>query len=322
MKYTVKANSNIALIKYWGKKNDQLKTPLNNSISMTLDSLHTTTSAEYSEADEVYFAGHQANAKEKSKVIDLIDIIRRDHNINKSVKIQTENNFPTASGLASSASGFAALAFAMNKLFELNLDDREISKYARLGSGSASRSIYGGFAEWLKGEKEDGSDSYAIQLQDKDYWDISMLVVIVDDNKKDKGSTEGMDLTVKTCPFYPAWLSTINDDLNEARRGILNKDLERVGFVMEHNCLKMHSTMFTTIPSVIYWKPATLEIIQKVKELRELGLNCYFTIDAGPNVKILCENHNVNRIKEYLKTCNGIKSTIWCKPGSAPIVIN
>ncbi len=320
MKCTVKANSNIALVKYWGKKDSVLKTPLNNSISMTLDGLYTTTSIELWDKDEIYFSGHQITNREKSKIIDLIDIVRNDFKINKSVKIQTENNFPTASGLASSASGFAALAFALDKCFELNLSAENISKYARLGSGSASRSIYGGFSEWLKGEKADGSDSFAVQIKDENYWDISMLVIIVDDQTKDKGSTEGMDLTVKTSPFYPAWLETINYDLNEVRKGILNKDLERVGLTMEHNCLKMHSTMLTTIPSVIYWKPATLDIIHKVKELRELGVNCYFTIDAGANVKILCENYDVNRIKEYLKPCLGIKNFIWSKSGSSPVV--
>lgn len=321
MKYTVRANSNIALVKYWGKKDEKLKTPLNNSISMTLDSLYTTTSAEIWDKDEVYFSGHEISEKEQAKIIKLIDILRTDHGINKRVKINTENNFPTASGLASSASGFAALAFAANKVFELNLSDIEISKYARLGSGSACRSIYGGFSEWLKGDKADGSDSYAIQVKNEHHWDISMLVVIVDDNKKDKGSTEGMELTVKTCPFYPAWLETISNDLHEVRQGIINQDLERVGLTMEHNCLKMHATMMTTLPSVIYWKPATLEIIQKVKELRELGLPCYFTIDAGANVKILCENYNVNRLKDYLRPSQGIKNMIWCKPGSAPVVL-
>lgn len=321
MKYTVRANSNIALVKYWGKKNSKLKTPLNNSISMTLDALYTTTSIEISDKDQVFFANHEVTENEKKKIISLVDIVRKDFNINKSVLINTQNNFPTASGLASSASGFAALAYAIDKVFELYLDDKEISKYARLGSGSASRSIYGGFAEWLKGEKEDGSDSYAVQIRNENHWDISMLVVIVDDNKKDTGSTEGMDLTVKTCPFYPAWLENIDYDLNEVRKGILNKDLEKTGLIMEHNCLKMHATMMTTIPSVIYWKPATLEIIQKVKDLRNNGINCYFTIDAGPNVKILCENFEVNKVKSYLNECKGIKSIIWCKPGSAPVVL-
>lgn len=322
MKYTVRANSNIALVKYWGKKDSKLKTPLNNSISLTLDSLHTTTSIEISDRDQVFFSDHELTNNEKEKIISLVDIVRNDFSIDKKVLINTKNNFPTASGLASSASGFAALAYAIDKVFELNLTDIEISKYSRLGSGSACRSIYGGFSEWLKGEKTDGSDSYAVQIREQNHWDISMLVVIVDDNKKDKGSTEGMDLTVKTCPFYPAWLETIDYDLNEVRKGIINKDLEKTGLIMEHNCLKMHATMMTTIPSVIYWKPSTLEIIQKVKELREMNINCYFTIDAGSNIKILCENYHVNQIKNYLKDSKGIKNIIWCKAGSAPFVMS
>lgn len=322
MKIETISNTNIALVKYWGKKDSKLKTPLNNSISMTLDKLHTKTSIEIidSNEDEIIFNGKVSEGSEKTKIIKFIDLIRNDFNRKDTYfKLNTENNFPTASGLASSASGFSALAVAVSEVLNLNLSKKELSIYARKGSGSASRSIFGGFAEWQKGSLEDGSDSYAVQIADEKYWDVRMLVTIVEDKKKDKSSTNGMEETVNTCPFYPAWLDTIEKDLKDVRSGILEKDFEKVGQVMEQNCLKMHSTMMTTKPSIIYWKPLTLEIIHKVRELREQGIPAYFTIDAGPNVKVLCLPQHMEQIKSFLLDTNGLKGVIDCKAGSSPI---
>lgn len=313
----VKSGTNIALIKYWGKRDEKLKTPLNNSISMTLDKLYTLTSAEIinAEKDEVFFNNEKANIENELKIIKFIDLFRK--NFDKKdirLKIKTENNFPTASGLASSASGFSALSVAVANTLDLKLSSKELSIYARLGSGSASRSIFGGFVEWQKGELNGGSDSYAIQLANENHWDLNMIVVIVEDKKKSKSSTDGMSETVKTCPFYPAWLETIDKDLNEVRTGILEKDFEKVGQTMEHNCLKMHATMFTSKPATIYWKPKTMEIIHLVRELRNNGIACYFTIDAGANVKILTEKQNTPKILDFLNKLTDIK-TIVCSAG-------
>lgn len=323
MKVTVKSNSNIALVKYWGKKNSNLKTPLNNSISMTLDSLFTITSFEIieSEKDLIFFNGSELPGKKTEKIIRFVDLFRKNFKRNEKFRIETKNNFPDSAGLASSASGFSALAFGMDKIMNLNLEPKEISIYARLGSGSASRSIYGGFAEWLKGESEDGKDSYAIQIADENYWKLGMLVCITETKEKDKSSTDGMEETVKSCPFYPAWLSTIENDLHEVRNGILSKDLEKVGNTMEHNCLKMHSTMFTTRPANIYWQSGTIEIIHLVYEIRKNGIECYFTIDAGPNVKILCKPEDISKIKNKLENIKSIKNIIECFPGKSPEII-
>jgi diphosphomevalonate decarboxylase len=324
MKVTVKANTNIALVKYWGKRDTALKLPLNNSISLTLEQLYTETSVEIIEnaEDELLFNNENPPVEVKNKIFKFVDLFRKDFSREKlKFRIKTANNFPTASGLASSASGFAALATAMNKVMQLELNSREISRYARIGSGSASRSIYGGFVEWQKGVQPDGSDSYAVPIVSENYWDIRMLVVIVDDLKKTKSSTDGMAETVKTCPFYPAWLDTIEEDLNIVREGIIEKDLEKVGEAMEHNCLKMHSTMFTTKPAVIYWKPGTLAIIHQVHQMRHQGIFCYFTIDAGANVKILCLPEAVEKIKANLADVKEIKQIIECRPGSAPEII-
>ncbi len=323
MKVTVKANTNIALVKYWGKKDENLKIPLNNSISMTLDKLYTITTSDISDndQDQVIFNNKEASEISKNKIIKFVDIFRNQYKRKEKLIIKTENNFPTASGLASSASGFAALAKSINEVFDLNLSDIELSKYARIGSGSACRSIYGGFVEWQKGKKDNGEDSYAIQLVKENYWDVRMMVVIIDDKQKDKSSTDGMKETVETSPFYPAWLDTIDNDLNNVRQGILDKDLEKVGITMEHNCLKMHSTMFTTRPAIIYWKPATLAVINKVYELRKSGIQCYFTMDAGPNVKILYEQNNSEKIKKEIMSISEITNLIECKVGSSALII-
>lgn len=323
MTLKVISNSNIALVKYWGKKDALLKTPLNNSISMTLDGLSTTTEIELiqAEKDEILFNNKEVSPKEEAKLVKYLDLFRT--NFNKkdvSFKIKTENNFPTAAGLASSASGFSALAIAVSEILDLKLSEKELSIYARLGSGSASRSIFGGFVEWEKGSLEDGSDSHAVQIVDENYWDVKMLVTILEDKKKDKSSTDGMAETVNTCPFYPAWLSSIEKDLNEVRSGILERDFEKVGKVMEANCLKMHATMMTTEPSIIYWKPATLEIIHKVRELRNEGLACYFTIDAGPNVKVLSTPQDFEKVQQALLEISSVKEIIACNVGSKPLI--
>lgn len=323
MKIEAIANTNIALVKYWGKKDSKLKTPLNNSISMTLDKLNTKTVIEIidSNEDQIIFNGKISEGSEKNKIVKILDLFRTDFNKKDTFfKINTENNFPTASGLASSASGFAALSVAVNEVLNLKLDKKELSIYARKGSGSASRSVFGGFAEWEKGSLEDGSDSFAVQIADQNHWDVRMLVTILEDKKKDKSSTNGMEETVNTCPFYPAWLDTIDSDLNDVRNGILEKDFEKVGQVMEQNCLKMHATMMTTKPSIIYWKPLTLEIIHKVRDLRNEGIPVYFTIDAGANVKVLCLPTYSEQIKNILSETNGIKGIIDCKSGSEPII--
>ncbi|RLE09431.1 diphosphomevalonate decarboxylase, partial [Candidatus Aerophobetes bacterium] len=290
MKVTAIANSNIALIKYWGKRDPKLMLPQNGSISMTLDGLYTITTVEFHpnyERDILILNGRElSEGKEYEEVVAFLNIVRETAGISEKAKVATENNFPTAAGLASSASGFAALALAASKAAGLNLDKRELSILARRGSGSASRSIEGGFVEWMRGEKEDGSDSYAVQIAPKDHWDFRMITTIVSTEEKKVKSRAGMAQTVKTCPFYRDWLLTVDEDLKAVREGILNKDFTQVGETAEYNCLKMHATMITTKPPLIYWNPATMEIIHAVQAWREEGLECYFTIDAGPNVKV------------------------------------
>ena len=317
-KATAIANANIALVKYWGKRNKELILPYNGSISMTCDGLFTTTTVEFSDkySEDTVIINDEELARDEKDILGHLERIRKMAGIKEKARAVSESNFPVAAGLASSASGLAALTLAAAKATGLDLDRKELSILARQGSGSACRSIYGGFVEWLKGMKEDGSDSYAEQIVDKNYWsEFRMIVTILTEAKKKIGSRAGMAQTVETCPYYQGWLKTVDEDLKIIREGILQKDFTKAGVQTEHDCLKMHALMMTTRPSIIYWRPATMELIQNVINWREEGLECYFTIDAGPNVKILCLEKDEKEINKRLLGIEGVIKTIIAKPG-------
>ncbi|MEM7819582.1 MAG: diphosphomevalonate decarboxylase [Candidatus Aenigmatarchaeota archaeon] len=318
MKATAIANANIALVKYWGKRNKELILPYNGSISMTVDGLSTITTVEFSDQYEkdIIIINDEELKKDEKDIIGHIERIRKMAGITQKAKVVSESNFPVAAGLASSASGLAALTLAAAKAAGLNLNKKQLSILARQGSGSACRSIFGGFVEWKKGKKEDGSDSFAKQIAGKNYWpEFRMITTIVTEAKKKVGSRAGMAQTVDTCPFYKSWVKTANQDLKIIRKGIKKRDFTTVGSQSEYNCLKMHATMITTKPPIIYWIPTTMEIIQSVLAWREEGLESYFTIDAGPNVKVMCLEKDENEINKRLQELNGVIKTIICKPG-------
>jgi diphosphomevalonate decarboxylase len=325
MKATATANANIALVKYWGKREKKLILPFNSSISMTCEGLFTTTTVEFSRNydNDVIIINDEELKKDEKDIAGHIERIRQTAGIKEKAKIISESNFPVAAGLASSASGLAALTMSATKAAGLNLDKKELSILTRQGSGSAARSILGGFVEWLRGEKEDGSDSYAKQVADKNHWpEFRMITTIVTEAKKKVGSRAGMAQTVETCPYYEGWLKTISQDLDIVRKSIIDKDFTFVGSQAEHNCLKMHALMIATKPSIIYWIPSTMEIIQSVLAWREEGLECYFTIDAGPNVKVICLEKDEKELNKRLLELEGVIKTIVCKPGEGAKLID
>ncbi len=325
MKSTAIANANIALVKYWGKRDAELMLPQNGSISMTCDGLQTAATVEFSEKlkDDVVVINDEELLKDKEAVVAHLNLIRGLAKINLKAKTVSESNFPVAAGLASSASGFAALTMAAAKAAGLDLNERELTMLARRGSGSASRSISEGFVEWHRGEKANGEDSYAESVAKKDYWkDFRMITAIVTESRKKTSSRAGMAQTIATCPYYEGWLKTIDEDLNAVRDGIKKRDFNAVGLCAEQNCLKMHATMMTTKPAIVYWQPATMEIIHSVMVWREQGLGCYFTIDAGPNVKVMCLEKDEKKTNEMLSGLKGVKKTIVCKPGDGARLMN
>ena len=299
-KYKAKAYANIALIKYWGKENEELIIPKNSSLSLTLDALYTETEVSFidNDCDVFYLDNKKQTKKELLKISKYIDIFRNLSGINKKVLVKSFNHVPTAAGLASSASGYAALAMALNKLFELNYSSKDVSKLARRGSGSASRSIFGGFVEWQKGY--DNESSKAIKIDDAN-WDIAMIILVLNKNKKKISSREAMKLTIQTSPLYEAFTKSQEEDLIKIKKAIKNRDFADVGKITENNAMKMHATMLSANPSIIYFEEESLRAIEKIKELREKGLSIYYTMDAGPNVKILCKKSESEVIISKLK---------------------
>jgi len=328
MKATAIAHPNIALVKYWGKRDEKLILPQNSSIGLTTDCLSVKTTLEFARKykkdililDDKEF---KKGSKEYDKYFQVfLDKLRNLAKTKLRAKAVSQSNFPKAAGLASSSAGFAAFAAAANNSLNLGLNAQQLSILARQGSGSACRSVFGGFVEWKKGERKDGSDSFAVQIVDENYWpDFRMIICLTSKKEKKIKSRTGMAQTVKTSPFYDGWLKTINDDLIKVRKGILKRDFSLLGKTAEENCLKMHALMFSTKPAIIYWNPTTLKIIQKVIDWRENGLESYFTIDAGPQVKILCQKKNLPEILKRVKKIAGLKDIIIAKPGPGPKIV-
>lgn len=318
MKATAKANTNIALIKYWGKRNEELFLPMNSSLSITLDHFYTVTTVEFSpEFDKDTFLLNNVRADHKAslKISKFLDKIRNMANVKLHAMVSSENKVPTAAGFASSASGFAALAAASSKALGLNLDRKQLSVLARQGSGSACRSIYGGYVEWQKGIGDAGEDSYASQVLPANAWNISILSVLVNSEEKKVSSRDGMKQTVLTSPFYQGWLDTVENDLIIAKEAIIDKNFYSLGEITETNALKMHATMLGSDPPIIYWQSGTLAVMQCIQELRRSGVPAYFTIDAGPNVKVLCPPEHEQIVYEALLKLSEVKEIFICHPG-------
>lgn len=318
LKATAKAHTNIALIKYWGKRNEQLILPTNSSLSITLDNFYTTTTVEFKddqETDVFFLNGKQADDRETKKISRFMDIIREQAGLKRHAIIHSINEVPTAAGFASSASGFAALAAAAAKAIGLDLDGSNLSRLARRGSGSACRSIYGGFVEWKMGEKEDGSDSYAVPIISENDWNLSILSVVLETKAKKVLSREGMKRTVETSVFYKGWLETIDNDLFGIKQAIEKRDFEQLGVIAERNAMKMHATTLGANPPFLYWHSGTLEVMEAVQTLRDHGVEAYFTIDAGPNVKVLCQPDDEKKVINSLSAMPIVKHIAVCHPG-------
>lgn len=297
-----RAYTNIALIKYWGKKDEQLILPMNSSLSLTLDAFYTETTVHFDESyteDTFCLDGEKQDPKQTAKISNFLDLVREQQNLSLFAKVDSQNFVPTAAGLASSASGLAALAGACSQALNLQLTETELSRLARRGSGSACRSIFGGFAEWQKGDSDQTSFAQTIPSNN---WedDLAMLFVLVDDGIKDISSRDGMKRTVETSSFYSGWLENVEPDLAAAKQAIREKDFTKLGEITEANGLRMHGTTLAAVPPFTYWSPESLNVMQLVRAARKQGLPCYFTMDAGPNVKILVEKKNLTALKNFL----------------------
>ncbi|HAQ4489120.1 TPA: diphosphomevalonate decarboxylase [Enterococcus faecium] len=318
-----RAYTNIALIKYWGKKNEELILPMNNSLSLTLDAFYTETEVIFSDSymvDEFYLDGTLQDEKATKKVSQFLDLFRKEAGLSLKASVISQNFVPTAAGLASSASGLAALAGACNTALKLGLDDLSLSRFARRGSGSACRSIFGGFVEWEKGH--DDLSSYAKPVPSDSFEDdLAMVFVLINDQKKEVSSRNGMRRTVETSSFYQGWLDSVEGDLYQLKQAIKTKDFQLLGETMERNGLKMHGTTLAAQPPFTYWSPDSLKAMDAVRQLRKQGIPCYFTMDAGPNVKVLVENSHLSEVQEIFTKLFSKEQVITAHAGPGIAII-
>lgn len=293
------APSNIALVKYWGKRDITLNLPHTGSLSISLGNRGTTTSLRISTTptDSIRLNGKEIAPHETfyRRLVHFFDRFQSPRRI--FFEVDTHNNIPTAAGLASSASGFAALVMAMNELFNWQLSLEQQSRLARLGSGSACRSFWPGFVEWHRGVNADGSDSFATPVADT-WEELRIGLVIVSDQQKALGSTEAMIRTTQTSIRYQAWPDTVHQALIDIKQAIAMKNFSRLGEISEANALAMHDTMLDSIPPIQYCTPETLQQRETVWKLRQQGIPVYFTQDAGPNLKLLYQTKHDHIIQE------------------------
>ncbi|TCJ95352.1 diphosphomevalonate decarboxylase [Nocardia alba] len=298
------AYPNIALVKYWGKRDEDLFLPVTGSLSMTLDIFPTTTSVRVIDgpADVVEFNGVTASGAERTRIETFLDLVRAKAGRGERAMVVTSNAGPTGAGLASSASGFAALATAAAAAYELDLDPRALSRLARRGSGSASRSIFGGFVVWHagEGEGEAGDQSSFAEPIGGDGLDPALVVAVVNQGTKAVSSRVAMRATTATSPFYRPWAESSVLDLAEMRKAIAARDLPTIGEIAERNALGMHATMLTARPGIRYLSPHSIAILDTVLALRADGIMAYATIDAGPNVKVLCSRADAPHVDATL----------------------
>jgi diphosphomevalonate decarboxylase len=312
-----RAGANFALIKYWGKADPKRNVPAVGSISITLDALWSETQVELDAAlaaDE-FTLNDRNRAEDRAKVSACLDLLRARAGVTTRARITSRNNFPTGAGLASSASGFAALVTAGAAALGLSLSGREASIVARQGSGSAARSVFGGFVEMHAGTAADGLDSYAEPLLSADAWPFEVVIAVTATGEKEIGSRSGMLRSAESSPYYPAWVAGQPADLAAARAAIRARDFAALAEVAEHNCLKMHAAAIASRPPLLYWNGATVECLNAVRRLRATGTPVFFTIDAGPQVKAVCLPGAHGEVEATLRGVPGVLDLLTSRLG-------
>jgi diphosphomevalonate decarboxylase len=313
-KATAVANPNIAFIKYWGKVDEALTLPANPSLSMNLAALITVTTVEFRPGlldDVVAIDDRPAAGQGLARVVSHLDRVRYMAGIKDRAWVASRNDFPAGTGLASSASAFAALSLAATRAAGLDLNQVDLSRLARLGSGSACRSVPGGFGLW---EGDSDATSYARQVAPPEHWDLHDVVAIVSRSHKATGSYDGHALAPSS-PLHKARLAAVPGLLATIQHGIQARDLAALGPAAEADALAMHGVMMTSTPSLLYWLPATVAVLQSVRAWRSEGLAVYFTLDAGPNVHCLCRAGDAGQVEGRLRNLAGVLDVLVSGPG-------
>lgn len=313
MQATAIAQPNIALIKYWGKRDVDRNLPAVGSISITLSELHTEVSVELSDGlpSDALFVNGDENQSMLPRMSSCLDKVLGKSRLR--ANIRSSSNFPIAAGLASSASAFAATTVAAAGAAKLSLTTQGLARLAGSSSGSAARSLYGGFAEL----RNSGDSIELTSLCDVDSWPLSVIVAITETGPKATGSTEAMEISRQTSPFYSNWISQQEHDLEVARSAIVRRDFAKLATIAEHNCLKMHSVMWASRPPMVFWNASTMRCLQTVRRLQGQGCQVFFTIDAGPQVKAVCLPGDAEAVSQALAETPGVQEIMTSGLGSA-----
>ena len=299
---TATAHPNIALVKYWGKRPGPGNVPATPSLSVTLDALTTTTTAHVATVDRIVLDGAPVA---DPKIEAFLRALRADFDI-PPVAVTSSSDFPAGCGLASSASGFAALITAIDGALRLGLGRDERSEWARRGSGSAARSLVGGIGTL----SESGGRWLARELLAADAWPLRIVIGVTSRKRKAVGSTEGMERSRATSPFYAAWVNSTATDFADAERAVIERDFDALGRIAEGSCLKMHALMLSSDPALLYWNGATVECLHRIRALRAAGTDVFFTVDAGPQVKAVCTPPAERAVRDALATVPGVEEVL------------
>lgn len=316
MRYaTARSCANIAFIKYWGNLNQPLRIAASPSLSMNLADLYTTATVDFEadvETDVLKINDQVITGAAAQRVFDLIDLVRTRADIRRPAYVETQSNFPAGAGIASSAAAFSALALAASAAAGLSLSEAECSALARRGSGSASRSVPPGYCQWLAGGTDE--TSFATSIASPEHWDLYDVVAVVSTAHKQVGSTGG-HAVADSSTLQAARLASAEKRFDACKAALLSRDLEALGLIIEADAVIMHSVMMTSEPPLFYWLPGTLEIIHAVREWRTNGVPVYYTIDAGPNVHLICERAYADQVVSLATELPSVDRVYGSGPG-------
>ncbi len=319
---TARAHPNIAFIKYWGDQDPCLRIPANGSLSMNLAGLTTQSRVSFEaglRGDELRVNEQTISGAGLERVTELLDRVREMAGLRQFAQVDSHSNFPIGAGIASSAAAFAALSMAASTAVGLELSESELSRLARSGSGSACRSIPGGFVEWQAGSRDE--DSYAFSIAPPEHWALVDCIVLVNQAHKAVGSTAGHALAL-TSPIQQARVADAPRRLEIGRKAIIHKDFQMLAEMIELDSNLMHAIMITSTPPLLYWQPATLAVMGLVQELRQSGLPAAYTIDAGPNVHVLTPAECASEVTARLVQLEGVQQVLTAAPGGPAVLMD
>jgi diphosphomevalonate decarboxylase len=320
MRASAIAHPNVALIKYWGKRETVSNLPAVGSLSVTLGALKTETTVEFDAnlSQDILILNGQETPSEQGRLVACLDALRALVDEPLHARVESRNDFPTGAGLASSASGYAALVKAGAAALGLSSNDTQLLDIARIGSGSAPRSMFGGIVLL----QNDDYGTTCEQLLGPADWPLEVIVAVTTEAGKSITSRDGMEQSRMTSPYYEQWIATHANDLNRGLECVRDRDFNGLATLAEHNCLKMHSVMMTTQPALMYWSPTTLACMHAVVELRREGVPVFYTIDAGPQLKAVCLPEAAQTVSAVLENTPGVLRLISGGLGAGAVVVN